>query len=321
VRRVPEVPTALIRALAVVTVVGQAGIAVTGAVVRVTGSGLGCPTWPECFPDSLVPAPHPEVAALNQWIEFGNRLFSVALVLAAGVAMLAALTLRPYRRRLVWLAVAQPVGVIAQAVVGGFVVLSGLVWWSVAVHFLISMVFTWLAVLLVAAVSDGPGPARALVPGAVRGLLATATAVLAALLVAGTLVTAAGPHAGDAATPRLAVEVAPLAQLHADLLFGFLGVLVGLGFTLRATAAPRRVVRRYAVVLVAVLAQGALGGVQYALGVPEVLAALHVLGAALVTVAMAALWAATTERAALPAVPEPVPAEGPALPEAARSAR
>jgi cytochrome c oxidase assembly protein subunit 15 len=316
----------LIRTLAVVTVVGQAGIAVTGAVVRVTGSGLGCPTWPQCFPDSLVPAPHPEVAALNQWIEFGNRLFSVALVLAAGVAMLAALTLRPYRRRLVWLAVAQPVGVVAQAVVGGFVVLSGLVWWSVAVHFLISMAFTWLAVLLVAAVSDGPGPARALVPGAVRGLLATATAVLAALLAAGTLVTAAGPHAGDAATPRLGIEVASLAQLHADLLFGYLGLLLGLGFTLRATAAPRRVVRRYVLVLVAVLAQGALGGVQYALGVPEALAALHVLGAALVTVAAAALWAATTERAAAPApavpdtAPEAVPAGGPALPEAARSA-
>jgi heme a synthase len=319
---VNRVPATLIRALAVVTVVGQAGIAVTGAVVRVTGSGLGCPTWPQCFPDSLVPAPHPEVAALNQWIEFGNRLLSVALVLAAGFAMLAVLTIRPRRRRLVWLAVAQPVGVVTQAVVGGFVVLSGLVWWSVAVHFLISMVFTWLAVLLVAAVSDGPGPARTLVPGPVRGLLATSTAVLAALLMAGTLVTAAGPHAGDAATPRLDVAVASVAQLHADLLFGFLGLLVGLGFLLRATAAPRRVVRRYVFLLAAVLAQGLLGGAQYALGVPEALAALHVLGAALVTVAAAALWAATSERAGLPAQAglEPVPTGGTLVVEGARAA-
>lgn len=316
-----RVPTPLIRVLAVGTVVGQAGIAVTGAVVRVTGSGLGCPTWPECFPDSLVPAPHPEVAALNQWIEFGNRLLSVALVLAAGFAMLAVLTIRPRRRRLVWLAVAQPLGVVAQAVVGGFVVLSGLVWWSVAVHFLISMVFTWLAVLLVAAVSDGPGPARTLVPGPVRGLLATSTGVFAALLAAGTLVTAAGPHAGDAATPRLDVEVATVAQLHADLLFAFLGLLVGLGFLLRATAAPPRVVRRYAFLLVAVLAQGLLGGAQYALGVPEALAALHVLGAALVTVAAAALWAATSERVGPPAraVPEPVPTDGTLVVEGART--
>ncbi len=309
--RLPVVPLPLIRALAIVTVVGQAGIAVTGAVVRVTGSGLGCPTWPECFPGSLVPTPHPEVDALNQWIEFGNRLLSISLVLAAGLAMLAALTLRPRRRRLVWLAVAQPLGIVAQAVIGGFVVLSGLVWWSVAVHFLVSMVFTWLAVLLVAAVSDGPGPARPLVPGAVRGLVATSTLVLGALLVAGTLVTAAGPHAGDAATPRLGIAVAPLAQLHADLLFGYLGLLIGLGFALRATAAPRIVTRRFAILVAAVLAQGALGGTQYALGVPEALAALHVLGAGLVTVAAAGLWVALTERPAPPAATTG-PSTGPA---------
>jgi heme a synthase len=308
VRRRPVVPLGLVRALAVLTVVGQAGIAVTGAVVRVTGSGLGCPTWPECFPGSLVPTPHPEVAALNQWIEFGNRLLTFVLVVAAGAAMLAALTLRPRRRRVVWLAVAQPLGIVAQAFIGGFVVLSGLVWWSVAVHFLTSMVFTWLAVLLVVAVSEGAGPPRPVVPGAVRGLVATSAAVLAALLVAGTLVTAAGPHAGDAATPRLGIAVAPLAQLHADLLFGYLGLLIGLGFALRAVTAPRRVWRRYAALVAVVLAQGVLGGAQYALGVPEVLAALHVLGAGLVTVAAAALWAATTERPA--AVPPAPPAPG-----------
>jgi cytochrome c oxidase assembly protein subunit 15 len=308
VDRVPAVPPALMRALAILTVVGQAGIAVTGAVVRVTGSGLGCPSWPECFPGSLVPTPHPEVAALNQWIEFGNRLLSVALVLAAGIAMLAALTVRPRRRRLVWLAVAQPLGIVAQAVIGGFVVLTGLVWWSVSIHFLTSMVFVWLAVQLVAAVSDGDGPPRPRVSGPVRALVATSSAVLGALLVAGTFVTAAGPHAGDAATPRLAVDVGLLAQLHADLLFGYLGLLIGLGFTLRATAAPAPVTRRYAWLLVAVLTQGALGGAQYALGVPEALAALHVLGAALVTVAAAALWAGTVERPAGAApVDEPVP--------------
>jgi cytochrome c oxidase assembly protein subunit 15 len=322
VNRRPVVPLGLIRTLAVLTVIGQAGIAVTGAVVRVTGSGLGCPTWPECFPGSLVPTPHPEVAALNQWIEFGNRLLTIVLVIAAGLAMLAALTLR--RRRVVWLAVAQPLGIVAQAFIGGFVVLSGLVWWSVAVHFLTSMVFTWLAVLLVVAVSDGGGPPRATVPGAVRALVATSAVVLAALLVAGTLVTAAGPHAGDAATPRLGIAIAPLAQLHADLLFGYLGLLIGLGFALRAVAAPRRVWRRYGALVAVVLAQGALGGVQYALGVPEVLAALHVLGAGLVTVAAAALWAATTERPASPGAvetrqDEPVAPREPLLTEGARS--
>jgi cytochrome c oxidase assembly protein subunit 15 len=303
--RIPPTPPRLLRGLAVATVVGQAGIAVTGAVVRVTGSGLGCPTWPECFPGSLVPTPHPEVAALNQWIEFGNRLLTFVLVIAAGAALLAALNSRPRTRRLVWLAVAQPLGIVAQALIGGFVVLSGLVWWSVAVHFLTSMVFTWLAVLLVAAVSDGDGPARPLVPRPIRALIATSATVLAALLVAGTFVTAAGPHAGDAATPRLDVEVETVAQVHADLLFGYLGLLVGLGFALRAVSAPPGVLRRYAVLIAVVLAQGVLGSVQYALGVPEVLVALHVLGAGLVTVAAAALWAGTVERPTRQPAPEP----------------
>src|SRR5690606_15029292 len=111
---------------------------------------------------------------------------------------------------------------------------------------------------------------RHLVPGGVRGLVATSTAVLAALLVVGSFVTAAGPHAGDATTPRLQVDVATLAQLHADLLFAYLGLLVGIGFALHTVDAPARVRRRYGVLVAVVLAQGALGAAQYVLGVPEV---------------------------------------------------
>jgi cytochrome c oxidase assembly protein subunit 15 len=296
------------RRLAIAAVVAQGGIAVTGSVVRVTGSGLGCPTWPQCFPGSLVPVEHPEIAPLTQWVEFGNRLLTFVVVAVAGLCLLAALNTRPRRARLTRLALVQPVGVVVQAVIGGITVLSGLAWWTVAVHFLASMVLVWLAVQLVAAATDGPGPPRPVVGGAVRGLVATGTAVLAALLVAGTLVTAAGPHAGDAATPRLDVGVPVLAQLHADLLFAYLGLLVGLGFTLRAVAAPRGLRRRYAALVAIVLAQGVLGGVQYLLGVPELLVALHVLGAGLVTVAAAALWAGLVERPAL----DPATADAPA---------
>jgi cytochrome c oxidase assembly protein subunit 15 len=131
--------------------------------------------------------------------------------------------------------------------------------------------------------------------------------------VAGTFVTASGPHAGDAATPRLDVNMASVAQLHADILFAYLGLLVGLGFALRIPtppAAPAGVWRRYLVLVAVVLAQGALGGAQYALGVPEVLVSLHVLGAGLATVAAAALWAGLTERPHL-ALPEPAPAPAP----------
>lgn len=294
--RLRPTPPALMRRLAIAAVVAQAGISVTGSVVRVTGSGLGCPTWPQCFPGSMVPVEHPEIAALTQWVEFGNRLLTFVVVLVAGACLLAALATRPRRARLTRLALVQPLGVVAQAVIGGITVLTGLAWWTVAVHFLVSMVLVWLAVQLVKAASDGDAPPRPTVPTATRALVATTTGVLAAVLVAGTLVTAAGPHAGDATTPRLGLGVETTAQLHADLLFGYLGMLVALGFTLRAVHAPASVLRRYAVLVAVVLAQGLLGGVQYALGVPEALVALHVLGAAGVTVGAAALWAGLTER-------------------------
>jgi cytochrome c oxidase assembly protein subunit 15 len=316
--RLPPVPPAVLRRLAIATVVAQAGIAVTGSIVRVTGSGLGCPTWPQCFPGSLVPTPHPEVAALHQWVEFGNRLLTFAVVLVTGLCLLAAL--RTGRRRLVRLALLQPLGVVAQAVIGGFTVLLGLVWWSVSVHFLVSMVLVWLAVQLVHATGQSDEPARPLVPGAVRGLVAASTVVLALLLTVGTFVTAAGPHSGDADTPRLAAGVPAMAQLHADLLFGYLGLLVGLGFALRAVAAPVLLQRRFAVLVVVVVAQGVLGGAQYALGVPEGLVSLHVLGAALVTVAAAGLWAATTHRPPVDAPAGPGAGDPPAAERGTRHA-
>ncbi|GAA2859273.1 heme A synthase [Pseudonocardia halophobica] len=304
-RRVPATSPLWMRRLAILSLIGQAGIMVTGAVVRVTGSGLGCPTWPNCFPGSLVPEPHPEIAPLTQWVEFGNRLLSVFLVVVAGLTFLAALNTRPRRRRLTWLALAMPLGVVAQAVIGGFTVLAGLVWWSVMPHFLASTILVWLAVELVDEATGG-GPVTRTVPRPVRMLTVVSSVVLGALLVAGTLVTAAGPHAGDAATPRLDIGVPALAQLHADLLFAYLGLLVGLGFALWTAGADARLKRRYGVLVVVVLAQGALGGVQYALGVPEVLVALHVLGAALTTAAAAGVWAATSRRApAVPAVESP----------------
>ena len=311
--RLVPVPPAVVRRLAIAAVIAQAGIAVTGSIVRVTGSGLGCPTWPQCFPGSLVPTPHPEVAALHQWVEFGNRLLTFAVVAVTGLCFLAALSTRPGRPRLVRLALVQPLGVVVQAVIGGFTVLLGLVWWSVSVHFLVSMALVWLAVVLVSAVKEGEGPPRSVVPRAVRALTGTSTVVLGALLLAGTFVTAAGPHSGDADTPRLAAGVAAMAQLHADLLFGYLGLLVGLGFALRAVTAPAGLLRRYAVLVAAVLLQGVVGGVQYALGVPEALASLHVLGAALVTVAAATVWTGMAPRGPVESPPTP-PRPGDATP-------
>ena len=294
-------------ALAVANVVAQIGIAVTGSVVRVTGSGLGCPTWPNCNPGSLVPVAHPELDPIRQWIEFGNRLLGVVVVVVAVACLLAALNTAPRRRRLTVLSALMPAGVLAQGVIGGITVLAGLSWWSVMPHFLASMVLVWLSVLLLSAAREDDVPATPTVPGAVRGLVAASTAVLAVLLVAGTLVTAAGPHAGDAATPRLDAAVPALAALHADVLFLYLGTLVGLGFALRAVGAPAALGRLFGLLVAVVLAQGALGGIQYALGVPELLVSLHVLGAGLVTAAAAGVWSGTTTRPAPAPAPSPTP--------------
>lgn len=313
-------PPRLMRALAVAAVVGQAGIAVTGSVVRVTSSGLGCPDWPTCFPGSLVPEHHAGIATLNQWVEFGNRLLTVALVVVAVGCLLAALGLRPRSRRVTLLAAAMPAGVVVQAVLGGITVLTGLAWYTVALHFLVSMVLVWLAVLLVRTTHPDALAAppdrlrRRTVPRSARGLLVVLTAVLVALLTAGTLVTSAGPHAGDASAPRLralgASTVADLATLHAHLLAAFLGLLVGFGFLAHALDLPRTVLVRFRVLVVVTLAQGAIGATQYLLGVPAVLVALHVLGAAATTAAAAALWAGTTEpdTTDLPVSDTPTPA-------------
>ncbi len=285
------------RVLAVLTVVAQCTIAVTGSVVRVTGSGLGCPRWPQCSSGSVVPVSDPAVGELHQWIEFGNRLLSTAVGVLAVLMFLTALAHRPYRRRYVLLVGAVLAGVVVQAVIGGLSVRAGLRWWTVAPHLLVSAVLVWLAVLLLRAVSETDQPARPLVPTALRALLVAQAGLLVAILVAGTLVTAAGPHAGDPGTPRLQVlSVAQFAHLHADLVFCFAGSIAALGFALRITGTSGPVWRRYWTLVGLVVAQGALGITQYSLGVPDVLVSFHVLGAMLLIVALAVLWGATRER-------------------------
>ncbi|MCP2170256.1 COX15/CtaA family protein [Goodfellowiella coeruleoviolacea] len=307
--RLPSPSVRLQRGFAIAALVANSVVSVTGSVVRVTGSGLGCPTWPECVPGSWVPVAHPELSAFHQWVEFGNRLLFGVVGIAGALCFIAALLARPRRRRVLLLSLTMPLGVVVQAVVGGITVLAGLVWWTVALHFLPSMVLIWLAALLVKAVGEGDEPPRPLVPRPLLALRWVFVVVLYAMLVAGTLVTAAGPHGGDADTPRLELPVSSLAQLHADLLFVYLGMLVALGFTLRAVAAHTALRRSYWVLVAVVLAQGALGMVQYLAGVPEVMVVLHVLGATLVVMATTAVWVACRDRGPVPA---PTPPAGPA---------
>src|SRR6195952_3995015 len=193
------------RVVAALVILSQGGIAVTGAIVRVTASGLGCPTWPQCFPGSFVPVAHAEVPRIHQAVEFGNRMITFAVVLTAIAAVLAVTRARRRREVLVyaWL---MPASTVVQAVLGGITVLTGLLWWTVAIHLLASMTMVWLSVLLYVKVGepDGnpAGVARLLVPKALRALTFLSAAVLALILVTGTFVTGAGPHAGDKSVDR-----------------------------------------------------------------------------------------------------------------------
>jgi cytochrome c oxidase assembly protein subunit 15 len=296
-----------LRTLAIANVVAQAGIAVTGSIVRVTQSGLGCPTWPECAPGSLVPVADPTSGQVHQWIEFGNRLLGGAVGVLSALVLLGALLARPRRRRHIQLALTMPLGVVLQAVIGGLTVRTQLTWWTVSLHFLPSPALVWLAVLLVRAINEGDELARPLIPRPLRALEVLMTAVLALVVVAGTLVTGAGPHAGDPRTPRLDVPVADLAQGHSDIVFVFIGMLVALGFALRITGGHPRLWRRFWVLAAVLLAQGTLGMIQYWLGVPDVMVIFHVLGATLVVAAMAALWCESRDRGARPVAPTDTP--------------
>lgn len=285
--------------LALAAVATNVLIVFTGGLVRVTGSGLGCPTWPTCDGETIVPRPGGEHATWQTAVEFGNRLLTF-LVLGVAIAVLLEVRRRgtelpPRLRHLAW---GLPAGVLAQAVLGGITVLTGLSPLVVAAHFLLSMVLIAIAVALWQRSREHAGLTEPVAAGTpVDGVLAsglrwatTALAVVAgAVLVLGTLVTAAGPHAGDPGTERLGLDIRLMAIAHADAVW----LLVGLTVALLAVTwrhGPPELRTAVRVLFVLELLQGTLGYTQYALGIPAGLVALHILGAALVWTAAVAVW-------------------------------
>ncbi len=284
------------RGFAWAAVIANGGIAVTGATVRVTGSGLGCPSWPECQPGSLVPVAREDLSGIHQAIEFGNRTLTGAVLIASLGTFLLVWRARPARPRLALLAAVLPLGVLFQGVLGGITVITGLLWWTVAPHMLVSLVLLFVAIVVLVRIDEADDPPSPVVPRQLVALTWVTVGVLGALCVAGTLVTAAGPHGGDDATPRLEFSVRTLAQIHADLLFLYLGLLIALTVGYLAVRAPRRLTRRALVLIGVTAAQGLIGLVQFATGVPEALVVAHVLGAVLLTGAAAAVALATRTR-------------------------
>jgi heme a synthase len=254
-------------------------IVVTGGAVRLTASGLGCPTWPRCTSRSLVAT---REMGVHGAIEFGNRMLTYVLAAAVAAAIVTTMRERPRRRRLVWLAWSLFAGIVAQAVLGGVTVLTGLNPVTVMAHFLLSMVLIAAALVLYEETKDQPRDV-------VRRDLTLATwalvGVVAVTLFLGTVVTGSGPHSGDKkATHRLPFDAGSVTQLHADFVFLLVGLTIGVLAALRGVGAFRAS-KRALVLVVVVLAQGTVGYAQHLTNLPVALVAVHVLGACLVWIA------------------------------------
>jgi len=264
--------------LAVANLVANIGIVVTGAAVRLTGSGLGCPTWPRCTDASYVA--HGELG-LHGAIEFGNRMLTFVLAAVAVLCFLAALGSR--HRRATRLALLVGLGIPLQAVIGGITVLTDLNPWIVAGHFLLSMAMIMVCVALV---DELRSPQREAAPALPRALAWSTLASGWVVLYLGTVVTGAGPHAGDTESPRNGLDPSTISQVHAISVYVLVGLTVAL-LVVAVRGKHRWLANVTALVLLIEVLQGVLGWVQFWLDLPAALVALHVLGAALLAAGLA----------------------------------
>ena len=284
-----------LRIIFVANLVAQTGIVLTGGLVRLTGSGLGCPTWPQCAPGSYVPTAEQE-QEFHKYIEFGNRTLTFLLGVLAIAALVGAFAWNRRnrhangisRRPIVWLAAVPLIGTLAQAILGGITVLTGLNPVSVSTHFMVSAVLIALSLLLVVRANEtGDEPLTVLVHPAIRTLSRVMVGVGFVVLVLGTLVTGSGPHSGDADVEhRLPFDVRTISWLHADTVLLFIGLMVGLLVALKVSNAPARTVKRAWILVGIALAQGLVGYAQYFTGVPWLLVLLHLAGACAVWIAL-----------------------------------
>ena len=267
----------------------QAALVVTGGAVRLTGSGLGCPTWPECTPGSYTPVPHQAEEALHVWIEFANRLLTFVLVIAAVVVLAA--VLRAGRKDLRGLALGQFLGIFGQGVLGGITVLTDLHPLPVAGHLILSIILIAGATSLRA---QRIAPKVAETPASLTKKIASVHVITSfVVIVLGTLVTGSGPHAGDEKAQRFGFDIQTVAWIHADVVIFLLGTTFAFFVATGTSVATKRRLKIFTVIA---LAQGAIGYIQYFTGIPEVLVAAHLLGATLVWIAAWRVWLSVTTR-------------------------
>ena len=273
----PSANRALLK-LSTFMVFTQSAIVFTGALVRITGSGLGCSTWPECTPGSYTPTSDQPEAPLHAWIEFGNRLLTFVLLINALALMFT--ILRSGKRELRRLGALQILGILAQGVLGGVTVLTALNPATVAAHFLLSIVLI-AGALSLRQRAHGKSPIEIILIPLVSKLIWLHLLLTSLVIFAGTIVTGSGPHAGDSAAERFNLDSRTMAWIHADLVIALLGVSIALLIAIRLglSGVARQVLSgRIQIFLIIALAQGGIGYIQYFTKLPEALVAAHIIG-------------------------------------------
>ncbi len=250
---------------------------VTGAAVRLSDSGLGCPDWPTCSRHHLTP-----VLALHPVVEFGNRVVVFLLVVACAVTAVASFLRRPGRRDLRWLAGGLILGVIGEAVLGAFVVYSKLNAYVVLVHFLVGMALLAVAVVLTLQAGHRAGPGVLAVTRRALWLSRTLVGMIVVVLAAGAATTGTGPHAGGKGAKRIPLGLEDMTRIHAEIVIASALVLLALLWVLWRSDAPSRVQDAGRILLAVMVVQGAVGYTQFFTHLPPVLVGVHVFGAAMV---------------------------------------
>ncbi len=285
-----------VRRAAFVALVMSVVIVVTGGAVRLTGSGLGCPTWPKCTDDSLTTTSE---MGFHGVIEFGNRMLTYVLCAAVGWAIIAARSQKPFRRGLTRLGWAQFWIVMGNAILGGIVVLVGLNPYTVAAHFLLSTALITVATVMWQRAREGDAAPRPLVGGAVQQLVWVLIVVTVLLIAMGTVVTGAGPHAGDSSeVARMPIDWETVAKAHAVLAWIVVTLTFALWFVLKAVDAPGGPLSRTRDLFLVLLGQGVIGYVQYFTDLPEVLVGAHMFGSCLVWIGALRVLLSLRERSA-----------------------
>ena len=279
------------RRISLANLIAQSGIIVTGAIVRLTGSGLGCPTWPDCAPGSLIPVAG-QVEGFHKYIEFGNRTLTF-LVLAISIALFVFSLLNEKRNIIVW-SFLPLIGTLLQAVLGGITVLTGLHPSTVMAHFLLSIILVGISVKIYDYFNNQR--TSKVLPKIVDNYVKVVTLVGLAVIILGTITTGSGPHSGDEIAARFDLDIRVIAWLHADSVLLFVGLVVGLLVISRINPESKQIYKITRILFIICLVQGFIGYVQWFNGLPWILVSFHVIGAVITWIAITnlALYSSNT---------------------------